>query len=104
MNENTKRTNEELENALRIVRDAIEAEDDRLARIAKSEGNDAVNLEGLTSLGYTATVKVPAKKVAEIMRDYDYAIYRILGMGSSYGMWEDLARLAGLKEVGYVDM
>lgn len=90
--------------ALKIVREAIRADEKRLETIAKSEEESPVTLEGTTPKGYLVQMMVDPKDVAKIMLEYDYPIYSILGEEVSPHMWDELAGLVGLETVCSVDL
>lgn len=93
-----------LSEAVRIVREAIAAEEARLMRIVNSDEEHPVLLEGDTSTGnYAQTMADPAR-VARIMLNYDYPLYKILEEDAPQEMWNELARMVGLKNVGSVDL
>ena len=93
-----------LSEAVRIVREAINAEENRLKGIANSEENDPVMLEGETSTGYYAQMLVGSAKAAKIMLDYQYPLYKVLQEDAPQGMWDELARMTGLYSVCTVDL
>ena len=93
-----------LSEAVRIVREAISAEENRLKQIAKDEEADPVLLEGYTDTGYRVEVMVDSAKIARIMLDYNHPLYTVLGDDSPQGMWDEMARMVGLRDVGSVDL
>jgi len=93
-----------LSEAVRIVRAAIKAEENRLQQIAGSQEEDPVMLEGETSTGYIVHVMSDPAKVAKVMLDYDYQLYKVLEEDWPQEMWDALARMVGLEGVYSVDM
>lgn len=93
-----------LSEAVRIVRAAIKAEEDRLQRIADSQEEEPIMLEGETSAGYIVHVMSDPAKVAKVLLDYDYPLYKALEEDWPQDMWEALAQMVGLESVYSVDM
>lgn len=93
-----------LSEAVRIVKRAIAAEGDRLRQISTDEEADPVLLEGETATGCGAHIMVDPAKVAQIMLNYEYPLYRILDEDAPQRMWNELARLVGLNDVCFVDL
>lgn len=93
-----------LSKAVYIVREAISAEENRLKRLIDSEEEPHVLLEGETSTDYYARIMVDPSKVARIMLDYDYPLYKILEEDTPQEMWNELARMVGLKNIYTVDL
>lgn len=94
----------ELSKAIDLVRAAIRAEEKRLQEIADGTEQDPVMLEGATIQAYSVQMMVDPSKVAKVMLDYQYPLYRILGEDAPQGLWDDLARMVGLEEVFCVDI
>ena len=94
----------QLSEAVRIVKAAIDAEEKRLEQIAEGTDQDPIMLEGETSAGYAVQMMVDPAKVARIMLDYWYPVYRVLEEDAPQEMWEALAKMVGLEEVGGVDI
>ena len=94
-----------LSEAVRIVREAIEAEETKLKQIAHGpKTDDLVVMEGETSQGCGAHVLVSAEEAAKIMLNHWYPAYEVLGEDAPQEMWDDLARMAGLEDVGSIDL
>ena len=93
-----------LSEAVRIVKRAIAAEGDRLRQISTDEEADPILLEGETTTGCVAHIMAESAKVAQIMLNYEYPLYRILDEDAPQGMWDELARLVGLDDVCSVDL
>ena len=93
-----------LHEAVRIVNAAIKAEEDRLKRISKSEGDEPAMMEGMTTERFFVQLMIDPAKVAKIMLDYWYPVYRILGEEAPQEMWDTMARMVGLDEVCSVDL
>ena len=93
-----------LSEAVRIVRAAIKAEEDRLQRIADSQEEEPIMLEGETSAGYIVHVMSDPAKVAKVLLDYDYPLYKVLEEDWPQEMWDALAQMVGLESVYSVDM
>ena len=94
----------QLSEAVHIVNAAIKAEKERLKRIAESEGEGPIMLEGWTTSCYYVQLMIDPAKVAPIMLDYWYPVYRVLEEEPPQEMWDAMARLVGLEEVCSVDL
>ena len=94
----------ELSKAIDIVRTAIRAEEKRLQEIADGTEQDPVMLEGSTTQAYSVQMMIDPSKVAKVMLDYQYPLYRIIGEDAPQEMWDELARMVGLEEVYAVDI
>ena len=93
-----------LSEAVSIVREAIAAEENRLKQIAESQEEDPVMLEGETSANYFVQMMVDPAKVARIMLNYQYPLYKVLAEDAPQDMWDELARMVGLDTVCSVDL
>lgn len=100
---NTKPT-DKLKDAVKIVQAAIKAKEEEYQRIANTEEQDPVMLEGMTVKGYGCTLMVDPKDVARVFLEYNYPVWSILEEEPPEGIWEDLARLYGLETVYAVDL
>lgn len=102
----TDKTNKDtpLSEAVRIVNAAIKAEEDHLKRIAESECESPVMLEGRTATCYFVQMMIDPAKAAQIMLDYQYPIYKVLGEDAPQDMWDAMARMVGLDDVCSVDL
>lgn len=96
--------NNELENAVKVVNDAIMAEYKRIEEIAKTEEDDPILIEGKTTAGYFCQLMVDPKDVAKIALEYNYPVWHILQQDCPDGMWEDLGRKFGLATVCSIDL
>lgn len=90
--------------AFRIVKDAIDREEKRLRKIASTEEQGPILLEGETSTGHYCQMMVDPKDVARIFLNYDYHIYHLLLDDAPNEMWEELGRFYGLETVSGVDL
>ena len=90
--------------ALKIVKDAIQREEDRLKKIAENEEQDPVLIEGETSEGYICHLMVDPKDAARIMLEYNYPVWDILMEDAPDAMWRDLAKKFGVAVVSSVDI
>lgn len=93
-----------LSEAVRIVREAISNEENRLKQVADEKEGDPVMLEGETTAGYAVQMMVDPAQVAKIMLDYWYPVYKVLEEEAPQGMWDELARMVGLDSVFSVDL
>ena len=105
----TKQTNktnstDELLNAVKIVQAAIKAKEDRYRKIASTEEQDPILLEGATAKGYYCQMMVDPKDVAQLFLEYDYPVWSVLEEDAPTAMWDDLARFYGLESVSSVDL
>ena len=106
MKEQDNNTNptDKLEDAVKIVQAAIKAKEDYYTKIANTEEQDPIMLEGMTAKGYGCTLMVDPKDVARIFLEYNYPVWSILEEESPIGLWDDLARFYGLETVSSVDL
>ena len=105
MDETIKRRNDEkLAEAVKLVNDAIMAEYKRLEKIAKTEEDDPILIEGETTAGYFCHLMVDPQDVAKIALEYNYPVWHILQQDYPDGMWEELGRKFGLEVVCSVDL
>ena len=105
MDETIKRRNDEkLAEAVKLVNDAIMAEYKRLEKIAKTEEDDPILIEGETTAGYFCHLMVNPKEVAKIALEYNYPVWHILQQDYPDGMWEELGRKFGLEAVCSMDL
>lgn len=94
----------QLSEAVRIVKAAIKSEEDRLKRIANSEGEAPVMMEGMTAERFLVHLMIDPAIVAKIMLDYWYPVCSVLGEDAPLDMWGAMARMVGLEEVSSVDL
>lgn len=103
-----KPTEKEFEHAVNLVNDAIAAEEQRLQKIASSEEQSPIMLEGYTTTNHFCQLMVDPKDVAKILLEYNYPIWHVLEKDvpdeSPDEMWEALGRLYGLSTVCAVDI
>ena len=93
-----------LSEAVRIVRGAIAAEEERLKQLANDEAYSFL-LEGETATGFTVRVIIDnPEKVLQILLDYQYPLYTVLEEEAPQEMWDELARMVGLGNVTSVDL
>lgn len=95
---------DELTKAVRIVQKAIRDLEADYKKIANTEEQDPVMLEGETSTGYMCQMMVDPKDVAKVFLDYQYPAWHILEEEPPMGMWERLAEIYGLDAVSYVNL
>ena len=99
-----RRNNEKLAEAVKLVNDAIMAEYKRLEKIAKTEEDDPILIEGETTAGYFCHLMVDPQDVAKIALEYNYPVWHILQQDYPDGMWEELGRKFGLETVCSMDL
>ena len=99
-----KQDNNELSKAVKIVQEAIRAKEDYYRKLAETDDQSPVTLEGSTTTGYYCQMMVDPKDVARIFLDYQYPIWSVLEEEPPVSMWESLAKLYGLKNVCSVDI
>ena len=104
MTEEKANSKEALENALRLVREAIQKEEKRLRSIAEREEQSPVVVEGMTKAGYLCQLMADPKDAAKILLDYSYPVWRVLGEDAPDGMWNELADMYGLESVSSIDL
>lgn len=90
--------------ALKIVKDAIHREEERFKKIANTDEQDPVLVEGETSEGYICHLMVDPKDAARIMLEYDYPVWNILMEDAPDAMWRDLAKKFGISAVSEIDL
>lgn len=95
---------EELAKAVKIVQKAIRDMEAEYEKIAKTEEQGPVMLEGSTRTGYACQMMVDPKDVAKVFLDYQYPVWYILGEEPPMDMWERLAEIYGLDTVSSVDI
>ena len=106
MKEHDNKTNptNKLKDAVKIVQEAIRTKKEEYRRIANTEEQDPIMLEGMTAKGYGCTLLVDPKDVARIFLEYNYPVWSVLEEEPPEGIWEDLARFYGLETVSSVDL
>ncbi len=90
--------------AVRMVKDAIDREREKLQKIANDVDQSPVMIEGETSEGYYCQLMVDPKDAARIMLEYNYPVWNILMEDAPDAMWRDLARKFGIAVVSSVDL
>ena len=101
---NTTNSTDELLNAVKVVQAAIKAKEDRYRRIASTEEQDPILIEGETRTGYDCQLMVDPKDVAQVFLDYDFALWDTVVGEVSDSMWDRLAEIYGLDRVYSVDL
>lgn len=99
-----RRKAEELEQAVKLVNEAIEKERKRLNDAASGIDQEPVMIEGETTAGFFCQLMVDPKDVAKIILRYDYPTCRVLGEEAPDEMWEELGRHFGLSVVSSFDL
>ena len=95
---------DKLATAVKLVNEAISADEERLKIIASGSDQDPIMIEGETDTGYYCQIMVDPKEVARVFLRYDYSIWKVLELDAPDGMWDELARIFGLKTVSSVDL
>lgn len=90
--------------AVDLVNNAIRAEEKRLKKIASTEEQFPISLEGYTTTGHPCQVMVDPKDVARILLEYNYPTWSVLLADFPDAMWEELGRMYGLESVSCVDI
>lgn len=101
---NTANPTDELLNAVKVVQAAIKAKEDRYRKIASTEEQDPILIEGETRTGYDCHLMVDPKDVAQVFLDYDFALWDTVVGEVSDSMWDRLAEIYGLDRVYSVDL
>lgn len=96
---NTTDPTDELLNAVKVVQAAIKAKEDRYRKIASTEEQDPILIEGETRTGYECQLMVDPKDVAQVFLDYDFALWNTVVGEVSDSMWDRLAEIYGLDRV-----
>ena len=104
MKEENKQTADELAKAVEIVQTAIRDEEARLEKIANTEEQDPVMLEGTTRTGYYCQIMIDPREAAQVLLDYQYPVWEVLKEESPMGLWDRLAEIYGLDTVSSVDI
>ena len=94
---------QDLSKAKKTVMDAINKERARIKKIAETEEQDLILLEGETSTGYWCHLMVDPKEVAKILYEWDFAAWNFLDMDCPQEMWDELSKKYGIT-VGSVDI
>ena len=105
MKESENQTNtDELAKAVKLVQEAIRAEEARLEKIAHSSEESPIMLEGTTSTGYFCQMMIDPKEAAQVLLDYQYPVWKVLEEESPIEMWDRLSDIYGLDAVSSVDI
>lgn len=99
-----RRKDEKLAEAIKIVNAEIRVLRDEYEKIAHTEEQDPIMVEGETTKGYPVHTMVDPKEIAKIFLWYDYATIRVLGEDAPDNMWKSIADLVGLDTVYGVDL
>ena len=99
-----RRKNEKLAEAVKLVSEAIREEWSTYSKIAETDEQDPVMVEGLTSRGCNAHVMVDPKPIARIFLNYNYPMIKVLGEDAPQSMWDNIAEHVGLEEAFGVDL
>ena len=102
MDETAKRREaERLKEAVKLVNEAISKRRAMYDKIARTDDQSPIALEGETSKGVYVQAMVDPNT---IYLKYDYPTAVILDDEASQGMWDDLAELVGLASCCSVDL
>ncbi len=93
-----------LGDAVEMVKAEIDKQTKYYEKIASTDNQTPVMLDGVTTTGYNCGVMVDPKEVAKVFLDYDYPACLVLDNEPSSDMWYTLARKLGLDEVCGVDI
>ena len=96
--------NEKLNEAVKLVNEAIAAERKRLEGIVNGVENDPIMVEGVTITGYHCDMMVDPKEVARIVLKYDFPVWKVLEEDAPEKMWVELGETFGLKIVTGFDL
>ncbi len=103
-NSPAKASMENLTDAVKLVNAEIERQRQKLEELVKDEEGLPISLEGNTSEGYYAVLRVSPCKIAAVMLKYDYPIWNALELDAPDAMWDELAEMVGLDGVIGVDI
>ena len=95
---------DELERAVKVVREAIREQELLYEELASKDDQSPVMVEGATKTGYYCQIMVDPKDAARIMLDYNYPTWKVLEEDSPTEMWSSLADLYGLESVSSIDL
>lgn len=102
--ENKTNKTDELMNAVKIVQTAIKEREEKYKKIASTEGQDPIMIEGETRTEYECHLLVDPKDVAQVFLDYDFALWDTVVGEAPDAMWDRLAEIYGLYRVYEVDL
>ena len=101
----SKPTEMALEQAVKIVNEAIRKEEQRLREIAnETTEQEPVLIEGTTTTNYFCRLMAEPRPIARTLLDYNFPTCKILGTDAPDDMWEYLGRIYGLQSVCSVDI
>ena len=101
---NTTDSTDELLNAVKVVQAAIKAKEDKYRKIASTEEQDPILIDGETKTGYECQLMVDPRDIAQVFLDYDFALWDTVIGEVSDSMWDRLAEIYGLDRVYSVDL
>jgi len=105
MNETaSRRKSEKLAEAVKLVNEAICEERARLEKIASTDEQSPIMVEGYTEAGCYCQLMVDPKIVAKIFLRHDYPTWKILEEDFPDGMWNELNREVGLQTTCGADL
>ena len=93
-----------LDEAVKIVNQAIREREEKLRRYIESGSEEFVAIEGESRTGYCCGTELYAKDVARVMLDYNEPTYHVLGEDYPEGIWDGVADIAGLESIRYIDL
>ena len=99
-----RRKDEKLAEAVKLVNETIKEEWDAYSKIAETEEQDPVMVEGFTSRNCGAHVMIDPKPIARIFLNYNYPMIKVLGEDAPQAMWDEIAEHVGLEEAFGVDL
>lgn len=98
--ETEKLSEEAIRNAVNIVLTKVNNRRVELEECAAGDdGGMMAGVRGLTTEGYDATVGFDTDAMAEIMLEYRYYVFEVLGLDAPSGMFTRLAMRTGLSTV-----
>lgn len=104
MTDQSKEEKQKLSEAVRLVRQAVDAEQKRLEGIARTEEASPVMVEGNTASGYFAQTMADPAIVAKVMLKHNSPLWKVLEEDYPQEMWDELAEIVGLDSVSGVDL
>lgn len=102
--QNKTNTTDELMNAVKIVQAAIKAKEEKYKKIASTEDQELIMVEGITETYYDCHLLADPKDVAQVFLDYDFALWDTVIGEAPAAMWDRLAEIYGLNSVSAVDL
>ena len=101
---NKTNTTDELMDAVKIVQAAIKAKEEKYKKIASTEEQELILIEGETETRYDCHLLADPKDVAQVFLDFDFAIWDTVVGEAPEAMWDRLAEIYGLYRVYAVDL